>query len=321
MKRILLVIGFLFTSQSFAAEPVFCSNPTIANQSGCTSTCAAIAEAGSFTMSTNSYGTCIGKATQRPITLYKIEIGKLEVGNESRCTIWEGDDLVIDVAGSTTGNTSSRYPITLSNCAKGTTYDAYYITIHPNTSFAAEAVFPNNSSKMVRTTSLYSGQGPSSNWIDINSFTNSDRFYTSWGATNAYKKLADGLSSTDLTSESNVLMEWDSLKTEGLARTSTTDRTGFYCVPGDANDCHENDRDDRYTVIVSMDTSLTLKEGDETLDLEYVMYATERDSSTKHIGARFLWYWDGTTLKYAGVNPSDVGGELVWSNVRSNDGL
>jgi len=70
-----------------------------------------------------------------------------------------------------------------------------------------------------------------------------------------------------------------------------------------------------------MSASLTLVDSDETLDLEYIMYATDRGSSTKHIGARFLWHFDGTTLKYAGVSPSDVGGELVWSNVRPVDGL
>ena len=329
MKNILLIIGVLFTSQPFAAEPVFCSSPTMANESGCTSTCAAIAAAtaaaGDFDMIDNSYGTCIGKATKRPVTIYKLELGKLDVTNMSRCTIWEGDDLVMELAGST-GGTSSKYPITLDKCSVGTTYDSYYITLSPYTSIAAEAVFPNDPSKKVRTTALHAAQGPSTNWIDLSGdggfggFGNVDRHYTSLGSTVAYKKLADALSATDLSSEVNVLMEWDSIKTEGLYRTSTSERSGFYCVPGDANDCHE-DNSDRYTVIVEMSSNLTLKAGDDTLDLEYILYNTDRGATNEHIGARFLWHWDGTTLKYAGVNPSDVGGELIWSNVRPKESL
>ena len=322
-KNILLTIGILFASWSFAAAPTFCSSPTMAYQSGCTSTCAAIAAAGSFTMSSNSYGTCIGKATQRPVTIYKLELGKLAANDMSRCTIWEGDDLVMELAGST-GGTSSKYPVTLNKCSVGTTYDTYYITLSPYTSIAAEAVFPNDSSKKVRTTALHAANGPSTNWIDLSGdggFGNVDRHYTSWGSTVAYKKLADALSATDLSSEVNVLMEWDSIKTEGLYRTSTSERNGFKCASGDVNDCHENDRSDRYTVIVEMPTNLTLKAGDDTLDLEYILYNTDRGATNEHIGARFLWHWDGTTLKYAGVNPSDVGGELIWSNVRSNEGL
>ena len=323
MKRILLIIGTLFVSQTFAAEPTFCSSPTMADQSGCTSTCAAIAEAGSFTMSNNSYGTCIGKATQRPVTIYKLQLGNLDANNMSRCTIWEGDDLVIELAG-LSGGTSSKHPITLDKCTVGTTYNAYYITLSPYTSIAAEAVFPNDSSKKVRTTALHAANGPSTNWIDLSGdggFDNTDRHYTSWGPTSAYKKLADALSATDLSSESNALMEWDSIKTEELARTSTSERSGFKCVPGDANDCHEDNSSNRYTIIVEMTTNLTLKTGDDTLDLEYILYNTDRGATNKHIGARFLWRWDGTTLMYAGVNPSDVGGELIWSNVRSVDGL
>ena len=59
MKRILLTIGVLFTSQSFAAAPTFCSSPTMAYQSGCTSTCAA----SSYTLAAGSYASCEGVAT------------------------------------------------------------------------------------------------------------------------------------------------------------------------------------------------------------------------------------------------------------------
>jgi hypothetical protein len=123
MKRILLIIGVLFTSQSFAAEPTFCSSPTMANQGGCTSTCAAIAAASSYTLAAGSYATCEGKITKKKVDVRKIELGKTEIGNESRCTIWEGDDLQFDLSGNN-GDFSSKYPIVLSKCVAGTTYDA-----------------------------------------------------------------------------------------------------------------------------------------------------------------------------------------------------
>jgi len=60
MKRILLIIGVLFTSQSFAVSATtFCSSPTMANQSGC----AAIAAASSYTLAAGSYASCEGVAT------------------------------------------------------------------------------------------------------------------------------------------------------------------------------------------------------------------------------------------------------------------
>jgi hypothetical protein len=341
VKRILLTIGVLFTSQSFAAEPVFCSSPTMAYQSDCTSTCAAVAAAvaagdvvinnGAGGIPTNSYKFCEGKVTKKTVKVYKIEMGKTTIGDESRCTIWEGDDLTVELGGSSIETLSSRYPITLKSCTIGTEYNAFYLTADRYEQFAAESVFPDATGKVARTTSTYAakdtGHGNTlSVWRD-EKFADASKFYTTPGwATAAYKKLGDEASDIDLINESNVTMEWDELKTSNSWGTDTTTRPGFMCESDDSNDCsaEADGRTDRYISIIPTASitglPLTLKEGDETFDLEYVRFASERGTN-KYKGVEFLWYNDDGTLKYAGAATTPNGGYLVVTNVRSNEGL
>jgi len=334
MKRILLVIGFLFTFQSFAAEPVFCSSPTMAYQSGCTSTCAAIADAGSYTLASGSYADCEAKVTKKTAKIYKVDLGKTTIGDESRCTIWEGDDLTIELGGSSVAELSSRYPITLKNCTTGIAYNAFYLTVSRYEQFAAESVFPDGSGKVARTTSTYAakdtGHGNTlSDWRD-EEFSDTSKFYMTpsaqWWSTSSYKKLVSAPSSTDLANESNVLMEWDEIKTSYAWGTDTTTRPDFMCEPDDPNDCtgEITGQSDRYMTIIPTDGivgfPLTLKSSDETFNIEWIRYASERGIN-KYKGVEFLWYNDSGTLKYAGASTTGDGGYFVVSGVGSVDGL
>jgi hypothetical protein len=63
---------------------------------------------------------------------------------------------------------------------------------------------------------------------------------------------------------------------------------------------------------------ITLKEGDETLDITYTGSVTGDQDE----GIEFMWYKDGETLKYVGARfGSNDGASLGVSNVRSNEGL
>jgi len=331
MKRVLLVIGVLFTSQSFAAEPVFCSSPTMAYQSGCTSTCAAIAAARSFTMSNDSYARCEGKLTKKVVNLRRIELGKKEIGNESRCAIWEGDDLQFDIT-STTVDFSSKYPITLDKCTVGTTYDAMYITLSKYEEITGESVFPDGSGKKMRTTSTFGlkdtgHDNTTSNWLD-SGFADASKYYTyppgssGWGA---YKKLGASASSTDLSSASNEIMYWDEYKVSHTGQPDTTTRPGYNCSTNDTTECYTSvpGQSDQYVSSIPnmFGLPVTLKEEDKTLNLEWIRFTPIRGVN-QYKGMEVLWYKDASgVLKYAGISSSNDGGYFLISNVRSNDGL
>ena len=333
MKRVLLTIGVLFTSQSFAAAPVFCSSPTMAYQSGCTSTCAAIAAAGSFVMSNNSYAYCEGKLTEKSVDLRRVELGRSEIGNESRCIIWEGDDLQFDLAG-LNGDFSSKYPITLDKCTVGTTYDALYVSVLKYEKITGESVFPDGTGKKMRTTSTFGAKdtghdNTTANWLDSgpaldSGFDDTSKYYTyppGWSGW-AYKKLGTKASDTDLSSASNEVMYWDEYKTSHSGNTDTTTRPGYNCSPSDSNECYASvsGQDDWYATSISSMVGLpvTLKEGDETLNLKWIKYSPIRGEN-QHKGLEVLWYKDALgVLKYAGIGSSSDGGYLEISNVRSS---
>jgi len=342
MKRILLTIGVLFTSQSFAAAPTFCSSPTMAYQSGCTSTCAAVAAAvaagdvvinnGAGGIPTNSYESCEGKVTKKSISVYKIEMAKA-TGDISRCTIWEGDDLTIELGGSSTASLASKYPINLTSCTVGVAYNTLLITTDTFEQFAAEAVFPDNSGSKVRTTSTYAAKdiGHSTatlaTWRDVEFADSSLYYFTPGSNTSAHKKLGTSASATDLSSSTNVTMEWDLIKSLKAWATDTSTRTGWFCDPDDSVECSQEiaGNSDRYVSMMQpayvTGFPLTLKEGDDTLDLEYVRYNSERGTN-KTKGVKFIWLNDGGILKYAGVETTgDGGSHFVVTNVRSNEGL
>lgn len=333
MKKILLVISVLFTSQSFAAEPVFCSTQQMTKQDGCISTCDAIAAAGGYTLSDfpqNEYRACEGKTTTKQYKVYKIELGKLEVGNESRCTIWEGDDILINDSSTVGTSIHSKYPINLDSCTKGVEYNAFYVTTESFEQFASESVFPDGSGKVVRTTSTYSGKDTGNNrdsvavWRDTN-LSDTTKYYTkpsTSGVGDVYKKLGESSSSVDLSTQSNQLMQWDLLKEADTWQDDTSVRSNFVCSTGDSNDCHQeySNQTDRYTIIMYTSGDvvgfpLTLKESDKTLNIEWSRFASVRGAN-QYSGTEFLWYNNSGTLEYVGVRTSGESGYLEISNVR-----
>lgn len=334
MKYVLLVISVFLTTQTLAVNSTtFCSSPTMANQSGCTSTCAAIANASSYTLTSGSYADCEGMATQLTEYVYKIELGKETIGSESRCTIWEGDDIKIESGSETKGELNSKYPISFKNCIAGTTYDTIYFTLGRHVDFAGESVFPDGSGKMVRTTSAYAakdtghGNSPVSTWRD-NELGDSSLYYTAGnsggGSGSPYKKLAASASSEDLSSSSNVVMSWDEVKTSYAWETDSSTRPNFICDTGDSTTCAGEIESDRYVTIMPSSYTdglpFTMKEGDETLDLEWVKYSSIRGSNESK-GVKFLWYNDDGTLKYAGASVTYDDAYMKLTNIRPNESL
>ena len=338
MKRILFAVGVLFTFQSFAAAPTFCSSPTMAHQSGCVSTCSAIADAGSYTLSSGSYGFCEGDITKSTIYIYKVELGSnTDVSEASRCVIWEDDNLSVEFT-SKTGNMSSDNPTTLKTCVAGNTYSALYLTMGRHEKIAGESVFPDGSGKKVRTTSVFSGKDSGhanltdlSTWRDIG-FGDSTLQYTIPDAGSpgkVFKKIVSTPSNDDLGSSSNIEMFYDTFKATHSTHKYQYLDTSFYCeeakTPADDKDYCVSlvDNDDSkyiqvYSMAVATGLPITLREGDETLDITY----TGSITGDQDEGIEFMWYNDGGTLKYVGVRfGENDGASLGVSNVGPNKGL
>ena len=339
MKKTLLIIGILFTTQSFSAITNFCSNPTMTYQSGCTSTCSAIAASGNFNMSAGSIGVCMGEATVKNLSIKKIELGRTEIGNESRCQIWKGDDITIDEVSGLGLN--SKYPITLDECTIGTTYDAMYFSLGRYENLAGEAVFPDGSNKVVRTTAVFSGKDSThtdllnlSSWRDLAS-ADTSKVYTIPNAGSPawiHKKISSSPSDIDLISSPNVTMIMDRTKLNYSTYTNTSARPGYVCFQNpdssglDTNDCVVDTNDTYVTIAPSEGVAglpLILKEGDETLNIEYTALKTDRGNN-EHSGIQFLWHMDGSTLKYVGVQPAEAEGvytQISISGVGPIEGL
>ena len=127
---LLLVLSTFSKADSIAQ---FCGidtgTPSMSYSSSCTSTCSTIADDTSIVsnMSSGTYGICMGRATVKNTTIKKIALGKTEIGNESECVIWSGDDMVLDFVGG--AGLTSATPPSVANCTKGIQYDALYITL------------------------------------------------------------------------------------------------------------------------------------------------------------------------------------------------
>jgi len=214
----------------------------------------------------------------------------------------------------------------------GVAYNTLLITTDTFEQFAAEAVFPDNSGSKVRTTSTYAAKDTGhstatlATWRDVEFADSSLYYFTPGSATSAHKKLGISTSSTDLSGSTNVTMEWDLVKSFKAWATDTSTRSGWSCDPGDSIECSQeiDGNSDRYvSMIQTSDVTgfpLTLKESDDTFDLEYVRFASERGTN-QYKGVEFVWYNNGGTLEYAGVETTDDGSYFVVSNVRSNEGL
>jgi len=341
MKKIATFI-FLLASSSVASAlgPQFCTGSNIKmnqNINTCISTCRAIAEAGAYSASDliNGYGYCEGKAITHVIDIYKMELGKSDVSNPSRCTIWDGGNAPLSVnlgSQDVALTVTSSNPINLRNCPKGVEYDAIFLTTGRYERLSGEAVFPDDVTKKVVTTSDYknidSGHGINavSDWRDTG-FADATLSYDGGAACSTcyFKKLGASPSATDLSSSSPVVMYFDWMKDS--FKTDTTTRSGFHCNPSDDTECEgiSPDSSDRVVTIMPFTSSefsvhgmpLTLKEGDETLDITWYKYRGIQDG-TNEMGLAFWWYNDAGTLKYAGVKISEDAGYVVVSSPRKD---
>lgn len=317
LKKIITSFVLLkLATLAHAAGPSFCSTPTLTPnaQNSCISTCAALAAqqlSADSLLSRGSYGFCEGVATAKVVKIYKIELGRTALNDPNRCTVWEGE-MTINIGGLGGRTQGSSRPIDLRNCPKGVTYDAYFITVGRSEYLTGHSVFPDGSGKIVRTTSTYAGSdlNSNSNFLD-NGFTDPAKYYmrpgTGWAA--AFKKLGFAPSNDDLSSASSVEMEWDEIKSSYSWATDSTSRVGFRCNPSELNDCvgEISGYADRYATIMPIATPIVLTENDETMQLAWVRFASNRGGSDS-VGIRFVWLNDGGTLKYAAViSSSDQG--------------
>lgn len=312
IKKLGYSIIFMIPLLSVAQGPTFCSSPTMTpgGANSCISTCAAMAERAVVNagLAVNQYGFCEGVATARFINIYKIELGRLAINDNNRCTIWEGD-MRINIGGSPTGSavTSSK-PINVKSCAKGLDYDAYFLTIGRYEYITGEAVFPDGSGKKVQTTSTYAGVDAKTNQDFLDSgFTDPSKFYTrppGW-TTGAFKKIGTVPSSADLASANPVEITWDEIKSSYGWATDSTSRPGFRCFPQASDDCVGEipGSPDRYVTIMPNASPIKLNDDDETIQLAWIRFASKR-GGTDSVGIRFVWVNDGGVLKYAAVTPS-----------------
>jgi len=311
--------------QAYAASPTFCSNPTMAYQAGCVRTCAAIAQRVSsgdwtFSMTNNSFAKCEGENIELNASVYKIELGRTEIGNERRCTIWEGGDMRVTLVGTNQTAINSDSDIDLRSCEKGVEYNAFYLTVGRSETFSATAPFPDGSGKVAKTIAAtdtvdYSYTG---NWYDGTSDNDGSAFTTdrSYVRTNVgvFKKF-DGNSmltndyGSSTTSGEDIV--WDEVKTSAWWATDTTTRPGFLCDPSNSNDCTGpiSGDDSKYVTILPFDddvirgSKLVLDQDDETMILHWHR-ADQGTGVNQSEGVDFVWYWDGTTLSYAGASSS-----------------
>lgn len=320
MKRILLLIGFLFTFQSFAAAPIntFCSDGDL-NMTGdnsCISTCSAIS-ASSVRLSSGESGFCRGQSSLQKITLYKIALGRESSGNEPICTIWNGE-YVVSTSSKEAGTSSNAGIIDLSSCPSGS-YDVVHLTASRFQDYAGDTIFPDGSGDVVRTTSTFANDSADyetvSDWREtsISHSDDSKGYVRPPGYSNVFNKLASAPSVVNLTGSTNVTMRYDWIK--AIKASDTGERFDWFC-DGESM-CNRDVGPDkiesriRHTETTVLEgLPLNIKNGDVTLstfDIGYYSTSSASRSGTEELGMRVLWHNDGGTLKYLGAKPHDDG--------------
>jgi hypothetical protein len=330
MNKRSLFLGLVVVSSGAYAlnEPTFCSSPTMAYQSGCISSCKAIAAAGSFNASefANGYQFCQGKATHHVIELYKIELGKQDVSNPSKCVIWDSTDhggapISVGIGSEDSGIMSGDGALDLSGCPRGVEYDAIYFTTGRYELIAGEATFPNDATKVARTTSTYAaidsshGISSVSDWRE-NDFNDSAYFYTggTYSSASQFKKLTQsrtGLGDMMAQSNQNMYVDW----MKNAFNTDTSSRPGFQCNPSDTTECEKavGSSLDRIETIMPSDyisgMPFTLSGDQNAIDMNWYKFKGDQGGNNE-MGIKFLWYWDGATLYPVAIDFGEDGGYL-----------
>jgi len=331
MKRTLLIIGFLFTYQSFAAAPTntFCSSGDLnfTGANSCISTCSALS-ASNVRLSNGSSGFCRGQSSLQKFTLYKIALGRESSGNEPICTIWDGE-YVVSTSSKIAGSSSNAGVIDLSSCPSGS-YDVVFLTSSRFQEYAGDTIFPNGSGGIVRTTNTFANDSADyttvSDWQEESiSYTDDSKGYVKVpGMSNNYNKLASSPSATDLVSSSNTTMLYDWMK--AMKDGDSGERSDWFC-DGESfcdrmvgSNRESRIRDTETTIVEGL--PLNIKDGDvtlSTLDIGYYSTASASVSGTEELGMRVVWHNDGGTLKYLGTKPHDDGLYIKFGTLRSWD--
>jgi len=331
MKRVLLIIGVLFTSQSFAAEPTntFCSsaNLNFNGANSCISTCSAIS-ASAVRLSSGSSGFCRGQSSLQKFTLYKIALGRESSGNEPICTIWDGE-YIVSTDSKAVGASDNAGVIDLSSCPSGS-YDVVYLTSSRFQEYAGDTIFPNGSGDVVRTTSAFANDSADyttvSDWQEESTSHSDDSkgYVKVSGWSNNYNKLASTPSATDLVNSTNVTMLYDWMK--AMKSGDSGERTGWFC-DGESfcdrmvgSNRESRIRDTETTIVEGL--PLNIKDGDvtlSTLDIGYYSTSSASVSGTEELGIKVKWHNDGGTLKYLGTKPHDDGVYIKFGTLRSWD--
>ncbi len=321
MKRILLVVGVLFASHSFAAAPAvtYCSagDLNFNGDKSCTSTCSAIS-ASAVRLGSNTSGFCIGQSSYNEFNLYKIALGRETAGNEPLCTIWTGS-AVVSTASKLPGTSENSGVVDLSSCPAGV-YDVIHLTSSRFQKYAGHTVFPDGTGAVVRTTDAFANDSADyttvNDWRETSTSHSDDskgyvRPSADWTA--VYSKLASAPSNANLTSDTNrtILFDWMKIMKAG----DSAERTDWSCDGESFCDraIGSNQRESRIrhteTTIVE-GLPLTIADGDATLsslDIGYNSLADSARSGTEEAGINVLWHNDGTTLRYLGIRPYDDG--------------
>jgi len=333
MKKTLLTVGILFTTQSFAAAPAitYCSsaNLNFNGANSCTSTCSAISGS-AVRLGSGTSGFCIGQSSYNEFNLYKIALGRETAGNEPICTIWTGNTIV-STADKLPGTSENSGAIDLSSCSSGS-YDTIHLTSSNFQKYAGHTRFPDGSGNIVRTASAFANDNTDyttiANWRETSTSHSNDalgyvRPSTGWNS--VYNKLASAPSSTDLAGDTNRIMLFDWMKITKAG--DTGERTGWLCdgesVCSRAAGENQYETRIRHTeTMVVEGLPLTITDGDDTLsslDVGYNSLASSARSGTEEVGINFLWHNDSGTLKYLGTRPFDDGLYVTIGTPQSTD--
>ena len=331
MRKSLLIIGVLFTSQLYAAVPTntFCSSGDLSmvGANSCISTCSAVSGS-AVRLSSGASGFCRGQSTHQKFTLYKIALGRESSGSNPICTIWNGER-VISTDSKEAGTSSNAGIIDLSVCPSGS-YDVVFLTSSRFQEYAGNTIFPDGTGKVVRTTSAFAKDSADyitvADWREESTSHSDDSkgYVKAPGMSNNYNKLASSPAVTDLTSatNSNMLFDWMKVMKAGDAG----ERSGWYCDGESFCDRMVDSkresriRDTETTVVEGL--PLTIKDGDttlSTLDIGYYSTSSASRTGTEELGMKVLWHNDGGTLKYLGTAPYDDGVYIKFGTSRSWD--
>jgi hypothetical protein len=280
----------------------------------CISTCAAVAAVPSAQLSVNNSGFCVGEAEVSRFTLYEVRLGQSN-SSEPSCNLWSGN-FQFDKAQFSAGQEISAGGNF--NVCKPGTYDVVYVKYDRNEIVAGKAVFPDGSSKVVRTTSAFSSNAiPSmdaSLWLETStSHSNNTLPYIrpTSGWNDAYKKLSSNPSATDLNSATSAEMIID--QAHFFALNSPGPLPGWYC---DDNATIACDRlvdnkyiEGRFVMSAANADFLSPVGGIVVTDTKQPNWNLSYFGLNSGLerGLRFLWHNDAGTLKYLGVNAGESG--------------